>query len=157
MRYEPASSSPWATGCQPGTLALADAVRAVYPELACMTAVYGCFNRRRIEGSRAWSLHAEGRALDVGVQPPEAGLGWQLACELVGNRVLYGVMRLIWDGHIWSVERINEWEQVGPGTSPHLDHLHIEQYRGAAGRSRGVTAAYRVALQRARTAASEAS
>lgn len=134
MRYEPAANPPTARGCQTGTVALARAIRAAYPELSTLDGVYGCYNPRRIAGSRAWSLHAEGRALDVGVGASANALGWQLACELVQDRIIYGTMRVMWDKHIWSIERPTDWRRLGASSQQHTDHLHIEQYWRAAQR-----------------------
>ena len=99
-----------------------------------MRGPYGCWNRRRIEGSTKWSLHAEGRALDVGVAESDDDLGWSVVCHLVARRTLYGTMRVIWAGHIWSAERMDQWRGVTPGTDKHLDHFHVEQYWSAARR-----------------------
>jgi hypothetical protein len=132
VRYEPAKSPVGIHGCQTGTRALGLAIEAVYPDLITMRGAYGCYNPRRISGSNAWSLHAEGRALDVGVPHHLRDTGWTLACELVSNRVIYGVMRLLWDEHIWSVERGMEWHRMHPTSQQHRDHLHIEQYWRAA-------------------------
>jgi hypothetical protein len=134
MRYEPASRTPAATGCQPGTRALGQAVKNVYPELISLAGAYGCFNPRKIAGSESFSLHAEGRAIDVGVPQSSDALGWDLACELVSQRVVYGTMRVIWDRHIWSLERGDRWAVVQPGTQEHRDHIHVEQFWSAANR-----------------------
>lgn len=135
MRYEPASRvEPTTSRCEPGTKALEEALRSVWPELQVGTGPYGCFNHRRIAGSTAWSLHAEGRALDVGVTPAWHEQAWSLACQLVDRRVLYGTMRVLWDGHIWSCEQPADWRKLQPTTNPHRDHLHIEQYRANAAR-----------------------
>ena len=126
-RYEPASSSPTATRCQTGTLALAGACKAVYPELTVMRGAYGCFNRRRIEGTTSWSLHAEGRALDVGVPDGLNHTGWVFACEITRLHAVIDVQRVIWDGHIWSIEAPAEWRRLQPGVNQHSDHCHLEQ------------------------------
>lgn len=137
MRYEPATRTrPTATGCQPGTRALADALRAVWPELATLTGPYGCFNSRLMASSSTWSLHAEGRALDVGVTPQWHAEAWSVVCELVARRVLFGTMRIMWDGHIWSTERRDEYQKLGPHTNPHRDHFHVEQFWSTAMRPR---------------------
>lgn len=135
MRYEPASQTkPTATACQPGTRALQTALRDVFPELAIGTGPYGCFNHRRIASSTAWSLHAEGRALDAGVVPGSFATAWSIACHLVERRTLYGVMRVMWDAHIWSCEQPASWRSLQPNTNQHRDHMHIEQYRANAAR-----------------------
>jgi hypothetical protein len=146
VRYQPAAADPPQRGCQSGTAALGRAIRTVYPDLQSMEGGYGCYNRRRISGSASWSLHAEGRALDVGVRHDLKDQGWQLACELVAQRLVYGTMRVMWDGHIWTTERIDEWQRLRPGTNQHRDHLHIEQFRAAAARATAVQVAYETAL-----------
>lgn len=154
MRYEPASSSPRETGCQTGTRALQLAIRTVYPELAGGANVYGCFNPRKIAGSSAWSLHAEGRAIDIGVPSGDKELGWALSCELVEHRTIYGVMRVIWDGHIWSIEQVKGWRELDARTKDrHLDHTHIEQYWGTALKPRWIQQTFETALRAARATA----
>jgi hypothetical protein len=128
MRYEPASSSPRATGCQPGTRALAQAIKVTFPELESLSQTYGCFNRRRMAGSTSWSLHAEGRAVDVGFAERHSGVGWSLACELVAHRMAYGIMRVMWDGHIWSIERGGDWQRLRTTSDQHRSHIHAEQF-----------------------------
>lgn len=151
MRYEPAGLNPSATGCQTGTKALQRAIMAVYPELAGGATIYGCFNRRMARSARSWSLHAEGRALDVGVPTAAKELGWALSCELSIHRTIYGVQRVIWDGHIWSIEQVKGWRLLDKRTKDqHHDHTHIEQYWAAALRPSSVQQSYEKALQAAR-------
>jgi hypothetical protein len=150
VRYEPAARTPRATGCQTGTRALGNAIRDVFPELQTLSGAYGCYNPRRIAGSRSWSLHAEGRALDVGWRPAQSDLAWQLACELVTHRILYGTMRIMHDRHIWTTERPGEWSRLRPTTNQHTDHLHIEQFWAAATRPRSSRDAMAAGLRRAR-------
>jgi hypothetical protein len=147
VRYEPAGAAPVQTSCQPGTLALAQAVRAAYPELESMSRIYGCFNRKRIAGTARWSLHAEGRAFDVGVQADELEVGWHLACVLVAERVFFGVQRVIWDKHIWSIENASAWRRLRPQSQQHRDHVHVEQYRNAAARPVSMRATYEAKLK----------
>jgi len=153
MRYEPAGEHPTATGCQTGTRALQLAIRAVYPELAGQENVYGCFNPRHIAGSTAWSLHAEGRAIDVGVPSDAKQLGWDLSCELSIHRAIYGVQRVIWDGHIWSIEQVKGWRELAKSTKDkHYDHTHIEQYWATALKPRTIQETFETALRAARAA-----
>jgi len=128
VRYEPAALHPTATGCQPGTLALGQAIGAVWPEFVSFRAGYGCWNPRRIEGSSKWSLHAEGRAIDTGVRAVDHQRGWEAACLLVQERAKLGVMRLIWDHHIWSMEKPSAWRPLSKSVNQHTDHIHVEQY-----------------------------
>lgn len=132
MRYEPAAAVPREVGCQPGAAQLARAIGAGFPTLLSRTGAYGCFNRRRIEGSKAWSLHAEGRAIDVGTVERDGHTAWLLACELVGHRTLYGTMRVIYSGHIWTTERRDRWDPLAAALNQHHDHVHVELFRAAA-------------------------
>jgi hypothetical protein len=150
VRYQPAARNPTATGCQTGTRALGLAVRDVWPELQTLAGPYGCFNRRKIAGGAVYSLHAEGRALDIGVGPGEDDHGWTLACDLVAHRVTYGIQRVIWSGHMWSVERINEWRTLAPRTDQHLDHIHAEQHWAGARRPSTVQPQLEAQLRKAR-------
>lgn len=151
MRYEPAKNPPTATGCQTGTRALGLAIRAVWPEFETLSGAYGCFNRRRIAGSPSWSLHAEGRALDVGVGQAELQLGWELACELVARRIVYGTMRVMFDHHIWSTEHPSEWRRLRSSSNQHTDHIHLEQFWQAALRPAASRHTYERQLRQART------
>lgn len=150
MRYEPALSNPTAAGCQSGTRALAGAITSSYPELVTMRGPYGCFNRRKAAGTTRWSLHAEGRALDVGFTAETGRYAWALACELVARRTLYGTMRVILDRHIWSTEDPREWHRLRATSQQHLDHIHIEQFRAAAARPIGQADEYATALRASR-------
>jgi hypothetical protein len=152
VRYEAAALVPNATGCQTGTRALGLAIKNTWSDLQSLTNVYGCFNHRRIAGSTAYSLHAEGRALDVGVPSQAKRMGWALSCELSAHRQAYGVQRIIWDGHIWSIEHADAWRELQPQTKDrHYDHIHIEQYWSAALKPATVQSTYEQLLRAART------
>lgn len=148
MRYEPASKNPPPGKCQTGTRALQLAIDRVYPEFLVGELGYGCYNHRRQTSGTGWSLHAEGRALDVGVRSPDTKLGWVFACDLTEFHVAYGVQRVIWDGHIWSIEAAGSWRPLKPTSQQHHDHVHIEQYWRAA--LRPLTAADEYAQQLAK-------
>jgi hypothetical protein len=128
VRYEPASKNPPRAKCQTGTRALQTAIDRVYPELIVGELGYGCYNYRRQTSGTGWSLHAEGRALDIGVASSHNGLGWILACDLTQFHVLYGVQRVIWDGHIWSIEEAGAYRPLRSTSQQHHDHLHVEQW-----------------------------
>lgn len=94
-----------------------------------MRGPFGCFNPRRIEGTSRWSLHAEGRAGDVGVlERWDTASGWELACVLVQCRSTLGTMRVIYDGHVWSTEHPSEWRRLEASVNQHHDHVHVEQF-----------------------------
>ena len=150
MRYEPAAKNVPPGRCQTGTRALGLAIAKVWPEFISLRGGYGCYSYRAKTSGPGWSLHAEGRALDIGVPSGTGQLGWQLACELVAHRVVYGVQRVVWDKHIWTVERIDTWHRLQPTTQQHTDHIHVEQYWHAALRSAAFQDPYEEALTKAR-------
>jgi hypothetical protein len=130
-------------------VALGRAIRATHPELQTLEGAYGCFNPRRIAGSSSWSLHAEGRALDVGVKGPAKSRAWALARELSAERTTFGIMRIMWDHHIWTTEREDKWHLLRVQTNQHTDHMHIELFWHAALRPESFEAAYTTALRNA--------
>jgi hypothetical protein len=146
-RYEPASPSPTATSCQTGTVALGRAIKTVWPPLVVMSGPFGCFNARRIAGSRVWSLHAEGRALDVGCGVDHLEVGWDCACHLTASHITTGVQRVMWQGHIWSIEHAGSWRQLAPSAEQHMDHLHVEQRWSAARQPAEIHSVYEAALR----------
>jgi hypothetical protein len=125
-RYEPASPSPTATSCQTGTVALGRAIKTVWP---------------------VWSLHAEGRALDVGCGVDHLEVGWDCACHLTASHITTGVQRVMWQGHIWSIEHAGSWRQLAPSAEQHMDHLHVEQRWSAARQPAEIHSVYEAALR----------
>lgn len=87
----------------------------------------GIYNCRRIAGAdSAWSLHAEGRAGDLGV--PAGDPDWAAAlAEFMANWSLeLGVQLVIYRRRIWSAAHPNAgWRDYG-GSNPHTDHIHGE-------------------------------
>ena len=93
----------------------------------------GIYNVRAVRGSKtAWSVHAEGRAIDVGFPTEPAGHaeGHRLAGLLVKHHEALGVQQVIWARQLWR-NTIGEWRPYN-GVSPHLDHVHAELTRAAA-------------------------
>jgi len=86
----------------------------------------GIFNCRVIAGTTNRSLHGEGRALDLGVRPHDAGYGHEAASLLHANSGELGIQCIIWSRRIWSGSRPQEGFRPYSGQSPHLDHLHVE-------------------------------
>lgn len=91
----------------------------------------GIYSRRRIGGTRWWSVHAEGRALDVGFPLVRGGHpeGHRLAQTLVDHHRQLGVQQVIWALRAWR-NTVGVWRGYG-GPSPHLDHVHVELTRQA--------------------------
>jgi len=128
-------------------LAIAD----VWPELTSMKGAYGCWNRRRVVGGTAWSMHAEGRALDVGVPASQNAAGWGLACDLTVAHAALDVQRVIWDHHIWSIEEAAGWRRLRPTSLQHVDHLHVEHRWNGANKPATIRAEYTARLRLERT------
>ncbi|NEA33080.1 SH3 domain-containing protein [Streptomyces sp. SID13031] len=75
------------------------------------------------------SEHSSGRALDIMVS---GQTGQEIADWLRANRKAMGVSELIWEQHIWTVQRSSEgWramEDRGGTTANHYDHVHVSVY-----------------------------
>ena len=72
------------------------------------------------------SEHSTGHALDIMVSGAE---GQEVADWLKANYKKLGVSQLIWQQHIWTVQRSSEgWramEDRGGATANHYDHVHV--------------------------------
>jgi hypothetical protein len=115
-------------GAQPGTIALTTYITSKWSG----TRSLGIYNPRMIRGSStSWSIHAEGRAVDIGVGLDADGeaIGDMVAEWVTDNASRLGVQYLIWNRQSWTQSR--GWRAY-TGVSPHRDHLHIEQTRLAA-------------------------
>jgi len=75
------------------------------------------------------SEHSTGHALDIMVSGAE---GQEVADWLKANYKKLGVSQLIWQQHIWTVQRSSEgWramEDRGGATANHYDHVHVTVY-----------------------------
>jgi len=75
------------------------------------------------------SEHSTGHALDIMVSGAE---GQEVADWLKANYKKLGVSQLIWEQHIWTVQRSSEgWramEDRGSATANHMDHVHVSVY-----------------------------
>ncbi|MFI5710529.1 SH3 domain-containing protein [Kribbella sp. NPDC051620] len=75
------------------------------------------------------SEHSTGHALDIMVS---GETGQEIADWLRANRKAMGVSQLIWQQHIWTVQRSSEgWramEDRGGATANHYDHVHVTVY-----------------------------
>ena len=92
----------------------------------------GIYNCRAVAGSSTTSLHGEGRACDLGVNPHGAQWGTALADRLRLSSAALGVQCVIWNRRIWSGSYADLGFRAYTGTNPHRDHLHVELSRTAA-------------------------
>lgn len=127
--YEPAN------GCSSGSTSGAKALQSwfvgAYGNKSPKGANLGIYNCKRL-GS-GWSVHAEGRAVDLGTAPySEPGWGWALANALRSKSKELGIQLIIFDRKIWSGSQPDAgWRDYG-GSNPHGGHLHVELTRVAA-------------------------
>jgi hypothetical protein len=79
------------------------------------------------------SEHATGHALDIMIS---GAAGQEIADWLHANYKALGISQLIWQQHIWTVQRSSEgWRAMpdrGSITANHYDHVHVSVY-GSAG------------------------
>lgn len=136
--YQYADKAHIAKSCQRGALALLgwmiDNVEG--------SSSSGCFNPTTIPGSTTYSLHAEGRAIDVHTPDNEVRARIVPMLEiLVAHSLELGLIEVIHQKKIWSTavdagskpfslwRGLSNWQAVGD----HMDHAHIGLTRDAAG------------------------
>lgn len=90
----------------------------------------GVYNNRPVRNGKSLSVHAEGRALDIGV-PVSSDTGDRLYRALTQRSTELGIQQIFWDGHGWRCDR-GEFNTSRGVTNLHRDHLHIELTRSAA-------------------------
>lgn len=115
-------------GPQPGAVALMDWVLGQYEDRGAYN--LGVYNCRPVRGGDAWSLHSEGRALDIGLPMAADGTGTALGHRLV-NRLRdagepLGIQCMIYDRRIWSAKSPDGNGRAYTGVSPHYNHIHLE-------------------------------
>lgn len=80
-----------------------------------------------------WSIHAEGRACDLGTarysKPP---WGWTLAEKLRQHSRELGIQCIIFDRKIWSGSFPHDGWREYSGSNPHTGHIHVELSKLAA-------------------------
>src|SRR5687768_16158518 len=81
----------------------------------------GIYNPRRVAGSRKWSLHACGRAIDW--FPTNRGAGAVLAAWLAGPYGPEDIQAVLWDAWSWRRRLWQNWRRITRGNK-HTDHLH---------------------------------
>ena len=129
--YEPAR------GCTAGPTPGAKALMSVLlgSHLAPGGSNLGIYLCATIPGSRAVSVHGEGRAVDLGV-PVAArgptGWGWSLARRLREFSAEMGVQLVIYNRKVWSGRYPDDGWREYAGVDPHDSHLHVELCRWAA-------------------------
>lgn len=92
----------------------------------------GIYNCRTVRGASTTSLHGEGRAADLGINPHGATYGDLVAELLRTHSKELGVQCVIWRRRIWSGSYPDKGWRAYSGTNPHLDHVHVELSWAAA-------------------------
>lgn len=122
MAYEPVQT--WELdahrGARRGCVALRDVLVFLFAQHGATN--LGIYNRRPVRGGRSWSLHAVGRAIDIGT--PGADLARFIGQVLTtgDNPGGCGVMEVIADRHRWT--EASGWQSYG-GKDDHTTHVHV--------------------------------
>lgn len=127
-KYEPAQACTGAP--EPGAKALMAWALGTYGKQGLTN--LGIYNCRTVRGGSTTSLHGEGRACDLGINPHGAQYGTQLAEQLRLHSAELGIQCLIWNRRIWSAAYPDAGWRHYSGTNPHVDHIHLELTRAAA-------------------------
>jgi hypothetical protein len=105
-------------------------IRANFPQVTNL-GIYVC---RNVKGTSTKSAHAQGRALDIGInanKPEEKVVGDALFHALIRSAQKSGIDNVIWNHEIWSVSKggprpwIGNYSNGAP-KNPHTDHIHVE-------------------------------
>lgn len=86
---------------------------------------FGIYNCRDIDGTSTLSLHAEGRACDLGA-PVGNGWMWAVVDLLRRNSKELGIQLIIYRGKVWSARQPDAGWRTYTGANPHNDHAHVE-------------------------------
>jgi hypothetical protein len=105
-------------------------IRANFPQVTNL-GIYVC---RDIKGTNNKSAHAQGRALDIGLnalRPAEKAVGDGLFHALIRAAQNSGIDNVIWNQAIWSIKNGGPRPWVGnyksgAAKNPHTDHIHVE-------------------------------
>lgn len=118
-RAEPPTGGP-----RPGAIALMNWALGEYDTATNL----GIYNPRRVRGGRSWSVHASGRAIDIGFPYTVGGTPQGHACAqlLVDHSAELGIQQVIYSKRIWrNTIAARGWRPYN-GTSPHYEHVHAE-------------------------------
>lgn len=136
----PATGMGMEAGLTPDALRVVRCVKHRWPQLRSFGGV----------GPRPANVdsdHQDGRAIDAMIPDYQTATGHQLgqtvATWVVANRKKLGVKYVIWNAHIWNVQRASEgWRACGSAkascysgandTAAHRDHVHISVFGNQA-------------------------
>lgn len=112
-----------ASGPQPGARALLAYWLEQTPDDATSLGIFNC---RNVRGGTSMSVHACGRAIDLGVPVSVAGhrIAVDFLARLAPHAQSLGVQLIIFSRHSGSAR--NPWPTQYRGVHPHDDHIHLE-------------------------------
>jgi len=110
-------------GCRAGAAALH---RYIIDRWGDGVGSFGCYNPNSRAGT-GWSLHREGRAIDVAVGPHVKAKGDGIFWWCVDNADSLGLQEIQWYGQIWTSKRHSEGVRTDTSSARalHYDHIHI--------------------------------
>lgn len=113
-------------GPQPGAKAFMSWYLGAYADKTNPKAAnLGIYNPKRL--GKGWSIHAEGRACDLGTSPyKKPSWGWALTELLRLNSKELGIQCVIFNGKIWSGSYPHSGWRNYNGSNPHNGHIHVE-------------------------------
>jgi hypothetical protein len=115
------SGSSMEAGLTQDAIRVHRAICAMFPDISS----YG-----GLRSGDSGSEHSSGRAVDIMIN--SSSEGQEIADWLRANYKKLGVSQLIWEQHIWTVQRSSEgWramEDRGGATANHMDHVHVSVY-----------------------------
>ncbi|MER7246408.1 SH3 domain-containing protein [Kribbella sp. NPDC000426] len=115
------SGSAMESGLTQDAIRVHRAICAMFPDITS----YG-----GLRSGDSGSEHSSGRAVDIMIN--SSSEGQEIADWLKANYKKLGVSQLIWEQHIWTVQRSSEgWramEDRGSATANHMDHVHVSVY-----------------------------
>jgi hypothetical protein len=115
------SGSAMESGLTQDAIRVHRAICAMFPDIS----TYG-----GLRSGDSGSEHSTGRAVDIMIN--SASEGQEIADWLKANYKKLGVSQLIWEQHIWTVQRSSEgWRAMpdrGGATANHMDHVHVSVY-----------------------------
>ncbi|MGZ0149595.1 SH3 domain-containing protein [Kribbella sp. WER1] len=115
------SGSAMEQGLTPDAIRVHRAICAMFPDITS----YG-----GLRAGDTGSEHATGHAVDIMIN--SSSEGQEIADWLKANYKKLGVSQLIWEQHIWTVQRSSEgWRAMpdrGGATANHMDHVHVSVY-----------------------------
>jgi len=121
-KYEKATSDEVKAiqGPRPGARVLSDVVIQHFLQKGVQVKSGGIYNKRRVRGGIAWSLHSVGRGIDWMV--PDKNTGDEIFLRLINAAEQCGVCEIIWNRQRWdgTTGKVNEYR----GPNPHTDHVH---------------------------------